>query len=276
MSKENNDRILKSSLSTLLKRFSNTDLISSLGDEFTSSSGKINISLIDDNSILKKARINENKLEKTMNIIKEKGINSPLLVMQKKERYEVLYPRIVYIAARKLGIEYIPCSIVNIEEEDSLVFLASQIRDSKGGNIVELSLLLNKLQKKYKYKQFEIAEMMEQSRSQITNIMRLIKMPEWILRDISNDKLSFGHARALQTLSENELEEIVPLIYLNNLSVREVEKLIYAKRNSNKISNQEERLNRKYNCKSNIKPRSISISFDDEEDYQKFIKKILK
>lgn len=276
MSKENNDRILKSSLSTLLKRFSNTDLISSLDDEFTSSSGKINISLIDDNSVLKKARINENKLEKTMNIIKEKGINSPLLVIQKKERYEVLYPRIVYIAARKLGIEYIPCSVVNIEEEDSLVFLASQIRDSKGGNIVELSMLLNKLQKKYKYKQFEIAEMMEQSRSQITNIMRLIKMPEWILRDISNDKLSFGHARALQTLSENELQEIVPLIYLNNLSVREVEKLIYAKRNSNKISNQEERLNRKYNCKSNIKPRSISISFDDDEDYQKFIKKILK
>ena len=270
------DKILKSSLSTLLKRFSNTDLISSLDDEFSSSSGKINISLVDDNSVLKKARINENKLDKTISLIKEKGITSPILVVSKKDRYEVLYPRIVYIAARKLGYEFIPCSVIDIEEEDSLVFLASQIRDSKGGNIVELSLLLNKLQKKYKYKQYEIAEMMEQSRSQITNIMRLIKMPEWILTDVSNDKLSFGHARALQTLSETELEEIVPLIYLNDLSVREVEKLIYAKRNSNKINNQEERINRKYNCRTSLNPRSINLSFENEEDYQKFIKKILK
>ena len=68
-----------------------------------------------------------------------------------------------------------------------------------------------------KYKQKDIAEMMEQSRSQITNLIRLISMPEWLLRDLSNDKLSFGHARALLTLSEKELEEIVPNIYLNNI-----------------------------------------------------------
>lgn len=276
MSKENGEKILKSSLSTLLKRFSNTDLISSLNNEYTNSSGKIAIAQIDDNSILKKARINESKLEKTINTINEKGITSPVFVFQKKDRYEVIYPRVVYIAARKLKLEYLPCSIIDIEEEDMIIYLASLIRDSKAGNIVELSLLLNKLQKKYKYKQFEIASLMEQSRSQITNIIRLIDMPEWILRDVSNDKLSFGHIRALATLSEKELEEIVPLIYLNNYSVREVEKLIFARRNSNKIEKLEEKINRKNNCHSTVNPRSVKITFENDDDYQKFLKKISK
>ena len=143
----NNEKILKSSLSTLLKRFSSTDVITTLDKEYSSSSGKVPISLVDDNKILKKARINEKKLETTMATISEKGIASPVLVTQKDNRYEVIYPRIVYIAALKLKFDTLPVTVLNLEEEETLVFLASQIRDSKGSNIVELSLLLNALQK---------------------------------------------------------------------------------------------------------------------------------
>lgn len=276
MKKDNENKILKSSLSTLLKRFSNTDLIAPLDKEYSTANGRMDIALIDDNHILKKARINETKLENAINVVKDKGITTPLFVVQKGERYEILYPRLTYIAALKLKLQSVPYSLVNLSEEESLVLLATQIRDSKVGNIVELSLLLNCLKKKYKYKQTEIAVMMNQSRPQITNIMRLIKLPEWLLRDISNDKLSFGHARTLSCLNEEQLKEIVPLIYLNDYSVRELEKIVYEKQHSSTCTKNEEKLSKKYNAKVNVRPRQITFTFDNEKDRENFIRKISK
>ena len=128
MKKDNNDRILKSSLSTLLKRFSSTDLISSLDKEFNESSGRTPLNLIDDNRILKKARINEKQLDKYVNTIREKGIAAPLLIIQNQDRYEVVYPRIVYVAARKLHLETVPPTILKMNEEE---IMRNEINKSK-------------------------------------------------------------------------------------------------------------------------------------------------
>ncbi|MFA6675736.1 MAG: ParB/RepB/Spo0J family partition protein [Bacilli bacterium] len=272
MKKDNNDKILRSSLSTLLKRFSNTDIISSLEKEYSSSApGSIRLSLIDDNHVLKKARINEQKLNLVINQLKEKGFTSPLLVVEKNNRYEVIYPRIYYVAARKLNIENIPCTLINIAEEDTLVFLAKRLEEDKNSNIVEMSLILNRLQKKYHFTQADIAGMMQQSRSQITNIMRLIKMPDFVLKDISNDKLSFGHARAISTLSEKDIEIIIPQIYEKKLSVREIERLVYGLKKNSYLLNEEKEIKAQYSCEVSITPKTISLSFKSEEEREKFI-----
>ncbi|HPY79762.1 MAG: ParB/RepB/Spo0J family partition protein [Erysipelotrichaceae bacterium] len=277
MKKDNNPKILRSSLSTLMKRFSNTDLISSLEKEYSSSKpGFIPLSLIDDNPILKKARINEQKLESNIAQIKEKGFASPLLVLQKGERFEILYPRINYVAALKSKLESIPCSIIKISEEDMLFFLAKRLEEDKNSNIIEMSLVLNYLQKRYHFTQSEIAEMMQQSRSQITNIMRLIKMPDFVLRDISNDILSFGHARALSTLSVEDIKKIIPIIYRDNLSVREVERLVYAMKKSPALREEEKRLKELLNCQVSISPKTVSLRFNSEEEREKFIHSLSK
>ena len=276
MKKDNNDRILKSSLSTLLKRFSSTDLISSLDKEFNESSGRTPLSLIDDNRILKKARINEKQLDKYVNTIREKGIAAPLLIIQNQDRYEVVYPRIVYVAARKLHLETVPTTILKMNEEEILVFLASNLRDRKGANIIELALVLNRLQKKYKYKQKDIAAMMKQSRSQITNIMRLTKMPDWLLREIANDNISFGHARTLIGLDESELLKIVPMIKEHNLSVRDLEKNIYEMKNASAFIEEENNLSQKLGCKVSITPRKITFTFASEEERELFVSKLNK
>lgn len=271
MKKDHNEKILRSSLSTLLKRFSNTDIIASLEKEHTNSSGVINLALLDDNSVLKKARINEQRLDLAICQIKEKGFTSPILVLQKDDRYEVLYPRIYYIAAKKKKLESIPCTIIHMEEEDILVFLATRLQEDKNSNIVEMSLVLNRLQKKYHFTQAEIGAMMKQSRSQTTNIMRLIKMPDYVLKDISNEKLSFGHARAISTLSEEEISRILPLIYEENMSVREVERLVYSLKKSPLLKDEEHLLGQKFHCSASVSPKTISLSFDSEEEREKFV-----
>ena len=276
MKGDNNEKLLRSSLSTLLKRFSNTDLISSLDKQYNSTTpGYIHIAQIDDNHVLKKARINENRLEEVMAKMSEKGVDTPLFIITNEDRYEVVYPRIVYIAAKKMNWDCLPCTVIDISEEDMLVFLATRLRDTKGSNIIELSLILNHLQKKYKYRQKEIASLMNQSRSQITNIMRLMKMPSWVLKDIANEKLSFGHARAISTLDNEEIEKMVNRIYEENLSVREVEKIIHRMKNEDE-EDYSLLFSDKYQAQARILKKQIILKFESEEKKEEFIKQLEK
>ncbi|MBR0294774.1 MAG: ParB/RepB/Spo0J family partition protein [Bacilli bacterium] len=277
MKKDNKDgAILRSSLSTLLKRFSNTDVVGDIEKEYSKSiAGQIKLSLIQDNHVLKKARLNEQLLNNIMHSISEKGIPSPLLLMPiGEDNYEIIVSRATYIAAKKLNFDVVPAFILNIEEEEMLMLLASFLRDTKNSSIIEMSLVLNRLVKKYKYSQKEIAELMHISRSQVTNIIRLNKMPQWVLDDIANNKLSAGHARAISTLNEKDMSDVVSKIYENNLSVRQTEKIVYELKNNINYSEDERVINKLYRCKSNILRKRITLTFTSEKAKNNFLEKL--
>ena len=276
MKKDNKEEtILRSSLSTLLKRFSKTDVVSNIEKEYSQSiAGQVRLSLIYDNHVLKKARINEQLINNIMQTIQEKGLSSPLLVMPIEDHYEIVIPRATYIALKKLNYEMVSIALLNIEEEEMLMFLASNLRDVKNSSIVEMSLVLNRLVKKYRYSQKELADLMHLSRSQITNIIRLNKMPQWVLDDISNNKLSSGHARAISTLKEDDMAIVVNKIYEQGLSVRQTEKLVYEMKNNINYSKEERIINKKYKCKTNILRKRITLTFESERAKKKFLEKI--
>lgn len=272
--KKNNEKILKSSLTTLLHRFSGTDIISGLKEEYQIAPSQVSVSSIDDNTVLKKARINEKTLERAMSTISEKGIASPVLIFKHKERYQVLYPRIVLIAAKKLKLDYIPCVLISIPEDEMLVFLAYSLNATKNSSIIELSLILNRLLNKYHYKQVEIASLMNQSRSQINNIMRLTRLPDIVLNDITNNNLSFGHARALVGLKESEQIMMVEKVKTEHLSVRELENYLYAKKKHEPFTEKEKKLSKKYQAKVNLTPNKVTFTFNNPKEREKFIQKL--
>ncbi len=272
MKKDDSSRILKSNLSTLLKRFSSTDVISTLEKEYSESiSGQIKLSLIDDNHVLKRAKIKENKINQAIESLKDRGFATPLLVIHSDDRYEIVASREFYKAAKRLKYDSVPCTILNISEEEMLLFLATRNRDDKTSSVIEMSLLFNKLVKKYRYSQKDIALLVHQSRSQITNIIRLIKMPNFVLDDITDEKLSFGHARALAKLDENEMGKMIDKIYKNNLSVRDVERLVYESRHPNLISKCEKTLSKKYKTNLSITNKKVTFTFTNKKDRNKFL-----
>ena len=194
--------------------------------------------------------------------------------MPVEEHYEIVIPRATFIALKKLDYEIVPIALLNIEEEEMLMLLASHYRDVKNSSIVEMSLVLNVLVEKYKYTQKEIASLMHLSRSQITNIIRLNKMPQWVLDDISNNKLSPGHARAISTLKEKQMIEVVNEIYEKKLSVRQTEKLVYEIKNDVNYKKDESFLNKKFKCQSNVLKKRITLTFPTEKAKQKFLEKL--
>lgn len=271
------DNFVNIAFDRLVKRFEKADVIANMEKEYQQTKPSfISPKLIDDNEYLKKVKLNKDTICQSLISIKEKGLNSPLIVRRKKDHYEIVLGRKRLTAAKCFRLNEVPCVIIDVSEEELLVMLAADIRDSNYSNMVELSLVCNKLNEDYNFSQEDLAKLLHQSRSQISNIMRLKSFNENILKDISYGKLSFGHAKALITLPDDLIEEMVEKIYQNNLSVRQTEKMIYEYKNKVDFSNLQNKLENKFNCKVNINKNSAKFSFESETDKNKFFEKILK
>ena len=117
------------------------------------------------------------------------------------------------------------------------------IREMTDQEIVEISLIENiqrenlnpieeaaaykRLLTEFNLKQEEVAERVSKSRTAVTNSMRLLKLDERVQQMVIEGMLSTGHARALLTIEDNDLQfQMATKIYNEKLSVRDVEKLV--------------------------------------------------
>lgn len=274
---KNKEKIVNISFSKLLKRFSNTDVIANMEKEYSHSKPFfINPKLIDDNIYLKKVKLNESLICESLSSIKEKGLNTPLLIRHKKDYYEIVLGRRRLIAAKKFNLELVPCLILDVDDEEMLLMLAADIRDSNNSNMAELSIVCNKLVNDYGYSQKDIAKLLHQSRSQVTNIIRLLNLPEEVLNDLSKRKLSFGHAKALLTLPDELIHDIVKDIYEHHLSVRQVEMRVYEIKNKSDNKKIAQDLHDYLKCDVKMSVKSLKFTFQNEKEKEQFINFILK
>lgn len=273
-------KIIKSSLTDLVKKFSKNDVIAEMEKEYLSVAAKrIPLSLIDDNAFVKKVLFPSETISRFAEGIGEKGLYNPLLVRPKGAHYELILGRKRYFGAKKAGLRDVPCVIREAGDEETLLTLLADTRDQREGNVVEMALLYSALSTRFKYSQATLANLSHQSRSQVTNIMRLLKLPEGVLSEISQGTLSYGHARAIASLSQDEIEDIVFKIHENELSVRETEEL--AKEYSSSLASPLPSLTadlKKVSKAKNVinKRKSLVFEFDSEEEKDAFIERMRK
>ena len=270
-----NKKIVNVSLKHLLKRFSNSDVIANMEKEYrTNKPVMLSPEVIDDNTYLKRAKLNITNIKKTFGSIETKGLASPIIVKLKKDHYEVILGRKRLIAAKLFKLQTIPCFVIEVSEEEMLLMIAADIRDSKNQNVVELSTICSRLSNYYGYTQTDLAKLLRISRSQLTNVIRISALPDDVLLDVSLGKLSFGHAKTLLTLPDAMIYQVVKKIYDNNLSVRETEKIIDNLKNHTDYISHQKHLMKKYGCNVDIQKKKIIFSFDTIQDKEKFLNKI--
>ena len=224
-----NNKIINQDLKELVKKFAKSDVIREMEKEYKSNSVKeIESKLIDDNLFLKKAKLSDTLLKSIGESLKKNGFRTPLIVRSKKDHYEIVLGRKRLLAAKLAKISPIPCIVLDVSDEDLLFTLLSDINDHKERNIVEMALVLEKIIKDYNYSQNSVATLIHISRPQVTNIVRLLTLPDSVLSDLSTGKLTYGHAKALVALPEDVMQDLLKRIYSDNLSVHDIEKLVYA------------------------------------------------
>lgn len=275
MSKTN--RLLKKNqLSKLVNRFSKSYVIEEMEKNLRQAkSTELLVTNIDDNAVIKSAVIPNDALKNIADSINKNGLTNPLIVRPKKNYYEIVFGRKRLIAMKKYKIYKAPARIINVSDEEMLFMLLADNREQRDANIIETALVLKELSEKYNYNQTTLAELAHQSRSQITNILRLLNLPKWIIDDISIGKLSYGHAKAIASLPDSSIEELVSKIYEEGLSVREIENLAKKKHAKGNQDTSVILLN-KFKCEVDNKDKTLVISFTNNKEKDKFLENISK
>ena len=174
----------------------------------------------------RKTFVNE-KLEELAASIKEKGIIQPLVVLKKAGHYEIIAGERRWRAAQKAGLREVPVVIQDVSEETALEMALIENIQREDLNAVEEAEAYQALLQRFSLSQEELAKRVGKERSTIANALRLLRLPVEIKRDVAEDRISMGHARALLTLDDPEEQKAArDEIVKNKLSVREAEALM--------------------------------------------------
>ncbi|OQY10648.1 MAG: hypothetical protein B6I28_00545 [Fusobacteriia bacterium 4572_132] len=169
----------------------------------------------------------EEKIKNLSDSIKEHGILQPIVVRKKKNKYEIIAGERRYRASKKVGLEKIPAIVKDFD--DALVAEISLVENLQRENlsVLDEANAYDILIKKYAFTQDKIAKSVGKSRSNITNILRLLKLDDEIKEYLNKEKITAGHARALLNINNINLQKkLAEKIFKENLSVREVENII--------------------------------------------------
>lgn len=229
--KGNEQRRLSPNLSELIEKFSQNDVIAEMEKEYQNAPAKlVPVASIDDNRFIAKVKIAKPIIDYFASTLREKGIFNPLVVRPNGERFEVVLGRKRFLGAKKAGLISLPCVIKEMGEEEELLTLLADNRDQRENNVLEMALICAALQKRFGYTQQTLASLSHQSRCQITNTMRLLRLSPELQEEVSLGKLSYGHAKAIASLEQEEMKETAKKIHELNLSVRETERYVACKK----------------------------------------------
>jgi len=170
---------------------------------------------------------NPQDLEDLTQSIREKGIIQPVLVRRRGDLFELIAGERRYRAAKSLNLKEIPVIVKNVEDRDSLEIALIENIQRQNLNCIEEARAYQFLIEKYSVTQEKLAEVMGKARVTVTNILRLLKLPQEIQDEIKKGRISFAHGRALLEVQDPNLQRrLMQNIITHGLSVPELENLI--------------------------------------------------
>ena len=177
----------------------------------------------------------EEELEELAASIREVGVLQPVIVRplaapipgQPKARYELIMGERRWRASELAGIETVPAIIRHTQDEDLLRDALLENLHRAELNPLEEAAAYQQLLEDFQCTQEELSRRIVRSRPQISNTLRLLKLPPLVQRRVAAGVLSSGHARALLGLSDpGAMERLAQKIVSEGLSVRQVEEIV--------------------------------------------------
>lgn len=188
---------------------------------------QIKTSLIKDNRLQPRTYYDEEKLAELVASIKEKGVLQPILVRKSGTDYEVIAGERRLKAARILNLENVPVVIKAATDREALILALVENIQREDLNPIEEAQSFKKLVEDFNFSQEDVAKSVGKDRSTVSNLMRLLRLPDNIQRGIFTGEISTGHARALLAIEDKSLQEkIFNEVVAGGLSVREIERMV--------------------------------------------------
>ena len=242
----------------------------------------ISITDIQKNPYQPRKEFDGEKLDELAQSIKENGVIQPIIVRKSPViGYEILAGERRYRASLLAGLTSIPAVVKQLSDQEMMVQSIIENLQRENLNPIEEARAYESLVEKG-FTHAEIADKMGKSRPYISNSIRLLSLPEQILSEVENGKLSQAHARSLVGLNKEQQDYFFQRIIEEDISVRKLEALLTEKKQkkiqkkNHFIQNEEEKLKKLLGLDVEIKlskkdSGKIIISFSNQEEYSRII-----
>ncbi|MGM8215787.1 ParB/RepB/Spo0J family partition protein [Bacillaceae bacterium W0354] len=155
------------------------------------------------------------------------GVLQPIIVRKSIKGFEIVVGERRYRASKEAGLETIPAVVRDLTDEQMMELALLENLQREDLTPMEEAEAYERLINELKIKQEELAKRLGKSRPHITNMIRLLSLPETIRAMINSKELSMGHGRAILALkNKDEMILVANKIRKENLNVRQVEQLI--------------------------------------------------
>ncbi|MGI6584945.1 MAG: ParB/RepB/Spo0J family partition protein [Lutisporaceae bacterium] len=219
--------------------------------------------------------------------IKEHGVIQPIIVRKLGSGYQIIAGERRWRASRLAGKKTIPAIVKECSNLEVMELALIENLQREDLNSIEEAMAYKSLIEEYDMTQEEISKKIGKSRPAIANSLRLLQLPQEVIKMIEKGEISQGHARALLSVSgEKNQIEMAKRIVAHQLSVRQVEKMAgNIKRKKKKevlpdacqieISHLEERLKTALGTKVTIQHKNnkgkIEIEYYSNEDLDRIL-----
>jgi len=185
--------------------------------------------------------MNPEALQELADSIKAQGIIQPIVVrLIADEQYEIVAGERRWKAAQLAALQEIPVVIKDIDDRAAMAVALIENIQREDLNVLEESEALKRLVDEFEMTHQQAADAVGKSRAMISNLLRLLDLPNELKKLLAKGLIEMGHARALLTLEHDRQIEIANIIVKQGLSVRATEKLVKNETVDNKVEKTEQ------------------------------------
>ena len=225
----------------------------------------------------------EDSLKELAESIKINGVFQPIIVKKSIKGYDLVAGERRFRASKLAGKQTIPSIIRDFSENQMIEIALLENLQRENLNVIEEALAYKSMIEKLNLTQEELSQKVSKSRSHITNILGLLRLPSEIQKMLINNELTMGHARVLSKLeNEEKMLEYAKMIVENKLPVRETEEITIEEERKNKIKKPVKEINKDYkyvedllreklDTKVKVKEKKIEINFTNVADLNRIL-----
>ncbi|PIE45035.1 MAG: chromosome partitioning protein ParB [Gammaproteobacteria bacterium] len=223
--------------------------------------------------------------------IRQHGIIQPLavrLVSGQKDQYEIIAGERRFRAAQLAKLSELPVVVHDVSNADSAALALIENLQREDLTVIEKARGIKQLINNFKLTHEACGKVLGQSRSAISNTLRLLDLSEPVQQAISEKKIDMGHARALLSVEQAEQQALLQKILLSGLSVRETEALIRDRINAPRtprlkkncfVKQTEIKLSEHLKTKVNISQQvggggKITVAFSDQKTLKQLVARL--
>ncbi|MBR3362926.1 MAG: ParB/RepB/Spo0J family partition protein [Bacilli bacterium] len=240
----------------------------------------LNVDDIRPNPYQPRTVFDNNSLKELASSIKENGVFQPIIVKKSIKGYELIAGERRLRASKLAGMMTIPAIVRQLDDEKMAEIALLENLQRENLNILEEAKAYRKLIDELDLTQEELARKVSKSRSHITNILGILRLPKEVQDMILENKLTMGHARTLSKLNNNdEIIEMAKKIVESSLPVRDIEKMtdnsakkkVQKRTRNTEYKYVEDLLRDKLDTKVSIRDKKLTISFVNNADLNRIL-----